>query len=422
MKLAKIGPKSRKFCASSIEQRLQLKTTILIGSLTIISSVFQGPDRDRSVARSPKFVGGGGVVINLLVIPPSNHKNAFPPLSILSIPLFFHAYTQTLSAFSVFTIESLATVMISLLSSPVARLGLAIISCLVFLHVCILPGSLQPQRQPQFQLVLSHYNENLSDVKEWVAALREMPFVKELGSTVTVYTKNKHVNLDQIKEILDAAEVIRLPNVGREQGTFMHHINKTYDHMYPYTMFSQAAITGLNDTGNVSRPFADWLDESLRFKMTNETKFFNLQNSGKPIFCVCGVCPTGYYPLLPQIQALVDNKICDSTQKQSISWLGQFIVAKERVIARPRWIYEYIGSLVDAPEGHWIHQQQEPAALKKALGESLPDNPFFGHTVERIWPTLFNCSNELEMQGCMGSWTPTPKQMNKDRPFRELSI
>lgn len=299
--------------------------------------------------------------------------------------------------------------MIPLLTSPIARLALAILSCIVFVHVWILPPSLQYENQPQFQLVISHYNENLFQVKEWVTALREMPFVKELGFTVTVYTKNKHANLDQIKELLDAAEVIRLPNVGREQGTYMHHINKTYDYIYPYTMFSQAAITGLNDTtGNDSRPFTDWLDTSLRYKFTNETKFFNLQDSSEPIFCVCGDCPTGHFPLLPQLQALFDNKVCDSTEKQSISWLGQFIVAKDRVVARPRWIYEYIGSLVDAPERHWIHRQKEPSTLRKTFGKSLPENPLFGHTVERIWPTLFNCSNEPEMQGCMGRWSPMP--------------
>ncbi|KAL9130045.1 MAG: hypothetical protein Q9175_007125 [Cornicularia normoerica] len=312
--------------------------------------------------------------------------------------------------------------MIPLLTSPLARLGLTILSCIVFVHIWILPSFQQHQKQPRFQLVISHYNENLSKVKEWVTALREMPFVKELGSTVTIYTKNEHANLDQIKELLDAAEVIRLPNVGREQGTYMHHINKTYDHIYPYTMFSQAAITGLNDTGNTSHPFTDWLDKSLRYQFTNETKFFNLQHGGNPLFCVCGHCPNGYFPLLPQLQILFDNKICDSTEAKSISWLGQFIVAKEKVVARPRWIYEYIGSLLDAPEGHWIHQEQEPAALRQGLGESVPDNPLFGHTVERIWPTLFNCSNEPEMQGCMGSWTPLPGQKKKDGKLRELSV
>lgn len=311
--------------------------------------------------------------------------------------------------------------MIHMLSSPIARLGLAILSCIVFIHVWILPSSHQHHKKPQFQLVLSHYNENLFKVKEWVTAVREMPFVKELGSTVTIYTKNKHANLDQIKELLDAAEVIRLPNVGREQGTYMHHINKTYDHIYPYTMFSQAGITGLNDTGNSSRPFADWLDKSLRYKFTNETKFFNLQG-GDPLFCVCGHCPTGYFPLLPQLQSLFNNQICDSTDQQPISWLGQFIVAKEKVTARPRWVYEYIGSLADAPEGHWIHQEEEPAGLKEAMGESVPENPLFGHTVERIWPTLFNCSSELEAGGCMGSWSPMPGQKKKDGKLGELSV
>ncbi len=77
---------------------------------------------------------------------------------------------------------------------------------------------------------------------------------------------------------------------------------------------------------------------------------------------------------------------------------------------------------MDAPEGHWIHREKEPAGLKKALGESMPDNPLFGHTVERIWPTLFDCSNEPEMPGCMGSWSPMPRQKRKDGELGELIV
>lgn len=78
---------------------------------------------------------------------------------------------------------------------------------------------------------------------------------------------------------------------------------------------------------------------------------------------------------------------------------------------------------MDAPEAHWIHKEREPAALKEMIGGSQPDKPLFGHTVERIWPTLFNCSNEPEMQGCMGSsWTPMPGQKKKDGKLAELSI
>lgn len=78
-------------------------------------------------------------------------------------------------------------------------------------------------------------------------------------------------------------------------------------------------------------------------------------------------------------------------------------------------MYEYIGSLADAPEGHWIHEEKEPAGLKENMGgESVPENPLFGHTVERIWPTLFNCSSELDTGGCMGSWSPMPRKKKTD--------
>ena len=177
-------------------------------------------------------------------------------------------------------------------------------------------------------------------------------------------------------------------------------------------MFSQAAVTGLNDTGNAA-PLTDWLDESLRYKLTNEIKSFELH--GGPDFHVCDYCEgTGdLFPLFPQLQALLDNRICDPTTKQEISLLGQFIVAKEKVIARPRRIYEDIDSLLTAPKRHCIHEQKEPTAITQKW-ESTAEGPIFGHTVERICPTLFNCINEPELQQCMGRWSPMPGEKKEE--------
>jgi hypothetical protein len=35
---------------------------------------------------------------------------------------------------------------------------------------------------------------------------------------------------------------------------------------------------------------------------------------------------------------------------------------------------------------HWIHQD-------KKTFRSTPEDPIFGHVVERFWTVLFNCSN-----------------------------
>jgi hypothetical protein len=40
-----------------------------------------------------------------------------------------------------------------------------------------------------------------------------------------------------------------------------------------------------------------------------------------------------------------------------------------------------------ADSSHWLHRDIRSLFLK-----STPDNPIFGHTVERIWTILFKCS------------------------------
>ena len=79
---------------------------------------------------------------------------------------------------------------------------------------------------------------------------------------------------------------------------------------------------------------------------------------------------------------------------------GHFIVSRKRVLARPRRIYEYLKELVDAREDNWIHSEPEPNWFEKDKGKSMPSNPKFGHTLERLWHVIFNCSNPAQLVDC----------------------
>lgn len=69
----------------------------------------------------------------------------------------------------------------------------------------------------QFELVVAHYNENLA----W---LRRVP----PSFRITVYHKGH-----------DASRGEKLPNIGREAHTYMHHIAKQYEELADVTVFVQ---------------------------------------------------------------------------------------------------------------------------------------------------------------------------------------
>eukprot|EP00542_Grammatophora_oceanica_P015665 CAMPEP_0194029340 /NCGR_PEP_ID=MMETSP0009_2-20130614/3085_1 /TAXON_ID=210454 /ORGANISM="Grammatophora oceanica, Strain CCMP 410" /LENGTH=651 /DNA_ID=CAMNT_0038668971 /DNA_START=60 /DNA_END=2015 /DNA_ORIENTATION=+ len=73
------------------------------------------------------------------------------------------------------------------------------------------------------EAVLAHYDEDIT----WIDDVRkEDPSVQ-----YTVYSKNS----------IPPFESIRLPNVGRESHTYLHHIVHNYHHLADWTIFSQAA-------------------------------------------------------------------------------------------------------------------------------------------------------------------------------------
>lgn len=54
--------------------------------------------------------------------------------------------------------------------------------------------------------------------------MRTMSYIQQLGIKVIIYTKQAGTDLAALKESSGAEEVVWLPNVGREGGTYLHHI------------------------------------------------------------------------------------------------------------------------------------------------------------------------------------------------------
>ena len=262
-------------------------------------------------------------------------------------------------------------------------------------------------RIPQLHLVIAHYNEEPFWMRRWIDSLRSISYIQELGIKVIIYTKGPDTDLAALKETTVADEVFQLPNVGREGSTYLHHILKIYNDPPPFTMFTQAIIKkGQYLSGEIEdehvAELKDWLYNRLSEKFTSDIGFMSLDR--KHDICYCGHCTDmgrrDFYPLWPQLYAILEGTVCQELEGNVLSFNGHFIVSRKRILSRPRSIYEYLQELVNAPEHHWLHSEPEPKWFEKDKGKSIPDDPKFGHTLERLWHVIFNCSNPTQMVDC----------------------
>ena len=271
------------------------------------------------------------------------------------------------------------------------------------------PDTSSAANEARLHVVIAHYEEDPFYIRTWLDDLRTVPYVKSLGLHVTIYTKGSS-DPAQIRATTAAEEVIQLSNTGREGGTYLHHILKHYEDPPFFTLFTQAYLRQAQQEGSGAKAghLVDWLLDRLNNKFDDSTGFLSLDR--KHDICYCGHCmdigqdfyhsKKDFYPLWPQLYALITGKVCHHKQPTIMSFNGHFIVSRKRILALPRHIYEYIQELVNASEDHWVHTEEEPKWFDKKKGKSIPSNPKFGHTLERLWHTLFACDSPDVVEDC----------------------
>lgn len=112
------------------------------------------------------------------------------------------------------------------------------------------------------ELVVARYDEDI----DW---LKQLPNIK-----ISVYDKGE-------------GESNRLPNIGRESHTYIHHIIKNYDVMNDWTLFSQA------DPFDHCLNFLDIFTQETEVKIQTE-KFFGISDKSSVIEILPGSCESLY--------------------------------------------------------------------------------------------------------------------------------
>jgi len=85
------------------------------------------------------------------------------------------------------------------------------------------------------------------------------------------------------------------------------------------------------------------------------------------------------------------------------SYHGLFGVSRERIMRTPKHVYERVYKVLTAPADDPIYKEEGHWSWKGV--PDGPENPFFGHAVERGWTIMFNCIDPGIEAACQ-FWLP----------------
>ncbi|TGO44562.1 hypothetical protein BOTNAR_0795g00010 [Botryotinia narcissicola] len=91
-----------------------------------------------------------------------------------------------------------------------------------------------------FDIVISAYKETPESIARILKAIKSTPYLSSRNTRVLIYTKDPTVSLSMLKNSTGAEIVERLPNLGREGGTYLSHIVTHWNDLAAQTMFIQA--------------------------------------------------------------------------------------------------------------------------------------------------------------------------------------
>ena len=118
--------------------------------------------------------------------------------------------------------------------------------------------------------------------------------------------------------------------------------------------------------------------------------------------CQCDSChpdwgsPVGGFKRIPELFTIFNEQFCPP-DGLLLTFRGQFVVSRDRIrqISKDkyRWLRETLVNM-----SHFIHDDYPSDIWFDA--PKAPDNPLFGHTVERSWLFIFGCNDMAIARDC----------------------
>ncbi|GAA5929804.1 hypothetical protein JCM3775_006559 [Rhodotorula graminis] len=273
---------------------------------------------------------------------------------------------------------------------------------------------------PTLDIVVAHHSLPPSTLAHHVAAVREAPLARLSRVRVYLYEKGNWSD-EALWGGLSGAlrrgrdEVVRLPNVGREGGTYLEHIVAHYNASTPSSSSPRSSgaaswVPGLGRLGlGGARPLADttlFLQEHLawdwvgaprlRRTLSTRTAFVSL---GPYQTNLCGLDSEVRTQMggIRDIFEMVKGRPCTEGNEEDrvlSTWAGQFAASRRTLLKNELKVYERLVRMIEAPDDDPIHKQYNPS------GPSTASNPAFGHALERSWPLLLHCDDKRIAETC----------------------
>ena len=248
---------------------------------------------------------------------------------------------------------------------------------------------------PTFEIVIAHYNEDLS----WLKGATEACIIYHKGG----------------EKSAPPYSYTTLPNIGREGHTYLHHIVQHYDTLPSVTIFLQGRIDD-----HVSIPLDDIIERSLKTKDGEVTTFPFRELE---LFDMWDGIPWNDYPCWGKWNSMA----CLKAPKTPGEYWKQFFPSTPLPLSvgfQPAALFAVTKATI----------QQHPRELYQImledlfLGEMQHVNPETGHFWERFWLAMFNpkeyaCAKEEDVaakernelgQLAKGKWHRTPKWVEVD--------
>ncbi|KAK0106972.1 hypothetical protein ONS95_003687 [Cadophora gregata] len=229
-----------------------------------------------------------------------------------------------------------------------------------------------------FDIVISAYLEEPEQIKSLLDSLRKTAYLRNQRPNVILYTKDPEANIAALKDATSANVVKQLENVGREGGTYLHHIVTNWDSLAEKTMFIQAHAHNMRE-----------LLPKIEDYLVADTGMLSLGFAG--VTCSCLDCQDrwgwkDHDNVIPTLYQQIYNQTCDSNTPILLSYKGQFVASAKRIRGISKSIYERLLLATTTMEG-WGNNRD-------LSDEQSLDDPVFGFTMERIWGLVMQCATD----------------------------
>lgn len=227
----------------------------------------------------------------------------------------------------------------------------------------------------------SHYEPyDLLDITRTWEEVVSRSQIHTFDPYVFLYCKADENATAEPDNFLPNGEMKHLNNTGRESHTYIWHIVHNLDDLAQHTMFHQ------------DRPEDVQLLINRLSLLSNSTGMLAL---GAVAACTCQDCFLQNLPKIQEVWAMMQQSFCAPTDKYFVFLRGAFVASSQRIQAVPIGVYISLLAYLEAPNGHWVHDEHSFSNMK------LSDNPLSAHVLERSWNILFDCLDVDLVDPCL---------------------